>query len=72
MVWELLARPGEAPQQYSLTGDEAIALLNAAIKRVEQAKLPWEGTIPLKPSANLLKLVRLSQIEMVKEGPDEG
>jgi CRISPR-associated protein Csb1 len=73
MEWELLARPGEAPQKFSLAGDEAIALLNAAIDAAGKTGLPWESApIALKPSAQLLKLVRLSQLEAVREGPDAG
>lgn len=73
MEWELLARPGEAPQKFSLAGDEAIALLNTAIDAAGKTGLPWESApIALKPSAQLLKLVRLSQLEKVREGPDAG
>lgn len=73
MEWELLARPGDAPQKFSLTGDEAVSVLNAAINAANMAALPWESApITLKPSAQLLKLVRLSQLEAVKEGPDAG
>jgi CRISPR-associated protein Csb1 len=73
MEWELLARPGEAPRKFSLTADEAIALLKAAIESARKTGLPWEeAPIPLKPSPELLKLVRLSQLEAVKEGPDAG
>lgn len=71
MEWELLARPGEEPKRYSLTADQAIELLNDAIAGIDAAKLPWESEpITLKPSAELLKLVRLSQHEAVKEGQD--
>jgi CRISPR-associated protein Csb1 len=71
MEWELLARPGEDPEKFSLTSDEAVALLNAAIESAGKNELPWEKEpILLKPSLNLLKLVRLSQLEAVKEEPD--
>jgi CRISPR-associated protein Csb1 len=71
MEWELLACPGEPPKKFSLTGDVAIALLNAAIEEARNVGLPWESTpVQLKPSAELLKLVRLSQLEAVREGPD--
>lgn len=73
MEWELLARPGEAPRKFSLNADEAVALLNAAIESAAKTALPWEGApLTLKPSSQLLKLVRLSQLETVKEGPDGG
>jgi hypothetical protein len=68
MEWELLARPGDTPQRFSLTGEEAVALLDTAVK---MKKTPWEDKpVRLTPSAQLLKLVRLSQLEAVKEGPD--
>ena len=70
MKWELLARPGEPPQEYPLTGDAAINLLNAAIEEAKKAKLPWEDKLTLKPSAQLLKLVRLSQLKAVQEDSD--
>jgi CRISPR-associated protein Csb1 len=73
MEWELLAQPGETPRKFSLTGKEAVALLNAAFERARIAGLRWESEpVSLKPSAQLLKLVRLSQLEAVKEGPDAG
>jgi CRISPR-associated protein Csb1 len=73
MEWELLARPGDTPQKYSLTSDAAIAPLNDAIEAAGKTELSWESSpITLKPSAQLLRLVRLSQLEAVKEGPDAG
>ena len=70
MEWELLERPGEPPQKYPLTGDDAINLLNAAIEEAKEFKLPWEDKLTLKPSAQLLKLVRLSQLKAVQEDSD--
>jgi CRISPR-associated protein Csb1 len=68
MEWELLERPGAAPARFSLTGDAAIELLNDAIASAEKVKLPWTKVpIPLKPSQELVKLVRLSQLEATKE-----
>ena len=67
MEWELLARPGEPPQKFPLTGDAAINLLNAAIEEAKKAKLPWEDKLTLKPSAQLLELVRRSQLEAVQD-----
>jgi CRISPR-associated protein Csb1 len=73
MEWELLSQPGESPQKFSLTASEAITLLNGAIESAVGAGLPWEGEpVHLTPSAELLKLVRLSQREAIKEGSDAG
>lgn len=60
-VWELLDLPGKPPKSFSLDGDAAVALLNAAIKEAVDANLPWEGEIPLTPSNDLMALVKKSQ-----------
>ncbi len=61
-VWELLDNPGEAEHKtFSLTGDEAVALFNAAVAEARKAGLPWEGEILLKPSEDLIQLVAKSQ-----------
>jgi len=68
MEWELLERPGVTPAKVSLTGDAAIKLLSDAVASAKNAKLPWaEKPVPLKPSQELVKLVRLSQLEATKE-----
>jgi CRISPR-associated protein Csb1 len=73
MEWELLDRPGSLPQKFSLNGDQAIKLLGQAIEAAKDKRLPWqEEPICLKPSPKLLELVRRSQLEATKEGPDEG
>lgn len=70
MTWELLAKPGEAPKTFSLSGDEAIGLLKAAVAAAKDAKLEWEEkAIELVPQDKLAELVRLSQLEATK---DEG
>lgn len=61
-VWELLDNPGEAEHKtYSLTGDEAAVLFNAAVAEAKAAGLPWEGDILLKPCEDLIQLVAKSQ-----------
>jgi CRISPR-associated protein Csb1 len=73
MIWELLDRPGEAPKTYSLSGDYAVKLLEASVNAAKAAALPWaEQPILLKPSAELVKLVRLSQLEATREESDAG
>jgi len=62
MSWELLERPGAEPRSFELSGEQAVALLNEAIAASTQAGLTWrEEPIPLKPSGQLLELVRKSQ-----------
>jgi len=68
MQWELLDRPGATPAKFSLSGDAAVKLLNDALTSAETAKLRWaKEPILLKPSQELVKLVRLSQLEATKE-----
>jgi CRISPR-associated protein Csb1 len=72
MEWELLAKPGETPRKFTLTGDDAKALLKAAIKTAKDAGLEFEKSLTLKPSDDLKKLVRKSQDLAIKEvGGDE-
>lgn len=61
-VWELLDTPGEAEhKQYRLSGDQAVALFNAAVEQAGARGLPWEGEILLRPSDDLIQLVARSQ-----------
>lgn len=62
MTWELLERPGDEPRSFKLTGEQSVALLNEAIAAAKHAGLIWrEEPILLKPSGQLLELVRKSQ-----------
>lgn len=73
MAWELLERPGEVPKTFELTADEATALLQEAVAAAGQNGITWrEQPVTLKPSAELLKLVRLSQLQATKETAEEG
>lgn len=68
MEWELLARPGMAFERFGLTMNTAIALLKDAVAAAADAKLTWtKEPVLLKPSEELVKLVRLSQLEATKE-----
>jgi len=68
MVWELLDRPGEEPERFSLTGDAAVDLLQGAVEAARQKGLPWpEEPLVLEPSEELVKLVRLSQLENARK-----
>lgn len=62
MEWELLDRPGQVPRRFTLTSHEAIALLSQAAEEAKKANLPWPTEpVVLKPSTQLLELVRRSQ-----------
>lgn len=70
--WELLESPGKAPRKFGMNGDQAIALLNEAISAAQQAGLPWmQEKLTLKPSPELIELVRQSQ-EMAAKEKGEG
>ena len=60
-VWELLDRPGQSPETFEITPDDAIELLGEAISEARAKGLPWEGEISLTPSDELVELVRRSQ-----------
>ncbi len=61
-VWQLLDKPGEAPQSFTISPDEAVALFRSAVEWAKKAGLPWmEEELVLKPSPQLAGLVRRSQ-----------
>ncbi len=71
--WELLGQPGKTPEAFELNADQAISLLNAAIKEAEAKKLPWrKEPLTLKPAEKLVALIRKSQELAVSSGADEG
>ena len=66
--WELLEKPGQNMRKFRLAGDQAIELLNTAIAAAKQAGLSWmEEKLTLKPSPELIELVRQSQEAAAKE-----
>jgi CRISPR-associated protein Csb1 len=70
--WELLEKPGQTPRSFRMNGDGAIALLSKAIVAAKSAGLPWmEQKLTLKPSPELIELVRQSQ-EMAAKEKGEG
>lgn len=60
-VWELLDTPGEAPRQFELSGDDAVALLQQVVSEAKNANLPWYDEINLVPTPDLMQLVTRSQ-----------
>jgi hypothetical protein len=70
LKWSLLDR--KHPKDFSLTGDESIALLQAAVDAAKKAGLPWrEEPLVLQPSDKLVKLVVKSQLLAIKKGVEE-
>jgi CRISPR-associated protein Csb1 len=68
MKWELLEKPGDAPADFTLTSDSAIALLAEAAETAASTGLRWpDAPIQLVPQQKLVDLVRLSQLEATKE-----
>jgi CRISPR-associated protein Csb1 len=68
MVWELLDRPGAEPCIFSLNGENALRLLNAAVAQAKATGLPWpDEPVVLRPSQALVDLVRLSQRHAARE-----
>jgi CRISPR-associated protein Csb1 len=72
MQWELLAKPGETPQMFTLNSDNAITLLNDAVAHAAKLGMTWhDKRITLKPSKSLVDLVRRSQEQAVKGEAEE-
>jgi CRISPR-associated protein Csb1 len=69
-VWELLDRPGQPAKTFSMDGEAAATLVNEAIAAA--AGLPWmKEKLTLKPTPELVDLVRRSQEVMAAEGEEE-
>jgi len=72
--WALLDKPGVNPRTFRVSGEQATALLNEAVKFAKGAGLDWmEKKLTLTPSDELVKLVKQSQELAAKEkGDGEG
>lgn len=72
-TWELLDQPGEEPTQFALSGNQAVALYKEAVGAAREAGLPFmEAELVLKPSPQLVQLVRKSQELAAKTATEEG
>lgn len=69
--WELIDKPGQEPKRFQLSGDAALALLNEAVDAAKKAGLPWDDEIELRPSDDLVELVRRSQRLAASAAGDE-
>lgn len=71
--WELLARPGEEPRKFELPTEQARSVYQQAVDEAKGAGLPWlEQELVLKPSRQLLELVRQSQVLAAEVTADIG
>ena len=62
-VWELLDHPGEQPQKFEFPSDQGREVYRQAVQEAQKAGLPWlEREMALKPSRQLIALVRQSQL----------
>lgn len=67
--WELIAEPGQVPEQVSIDGEAAIALLKEAIAAAEALGLTWmKKPLKLKPTKRLVELVQKSQQRQATKG----
>lgn len=73
LEWELLAKPGKAPERFSLDRANAVKLLNTSIEAAESNGLKWhQEPLTLKPSEKLVGLIRKSQKLAVDEDEKGG
>ena len=72
-VWELLDRPGGQPQEFELPSDQGREVYRQAVQEAQEAGLPWlEREMALKPSRQLIALVRQSQQLAAETAADGG
>ena len=72
-VWELLDRPGDQPQKFELPSEQGREVYRQAVQEAQQAGLPWlEREMALKPSRQLIALVRESQLRAAETDADGG
>lgn len=72
-VWELLDEPGAEPKRFTLDRPGALRLFRDAVSAATTAGLPWQkDEVILKPSPQLVELVRRSQFLAAQETLDDG
>ena len=73
VVWQLLDRPGGEPQKFDLPSERAQEVYQLAVREARATGLPWlEQEMVLKPSRQLLALVRQSQLLAAATTADDG
>jgi CRISPR-associated protein Csb1 len=69
-IWEIVNRPGTSPVVVDVPVAAAREVLSEAVREARDAGLPWqEKEVRLQPSADLLRLVAISQKLAAKESP---
>ncbi len=72
-VWELLGAPGREPDQFAFPLEQAREVYRQAVEEARAAGLPWlDRELALKPSSQLLALVRQSQTLAAEVTADGG
>jgi CRISPR-associated protein Csb1 len=73
-IWELLGAPGTAPNQFTLSGTEAIHLLEEAVIAAKEAGLSWNtDEVLLTPRPDLVEMVIQSRnAGNADDGQEEG
>ena len=75
VVWELLDGPGNEPWKFDFPAEQARSVYQQAVDEARSIGLPWlESVLVLKPSRQLLDLVRQSQLlaaEITADGGEE-
>lgn len=71
-VWSLLDTPGETEKEYVLNGSEAVNLFKDALADAKAIGLPWDGEVPLTPTADLVELLAKSQELAMHQTAEEG
>lgn len=72
MQWELLARPGTAPERFVVESPQAIDLLGESVAAASKLGLRWrEEPVVLAPSEQLVRLVVRSQQLAAAQGGSE-
>ena len=63
VAWELLDGPGNDPRKFSFPAAQARSVYQQAVQKAKDTGLPWlDQELTLKPSRQLLALVRQSQV----------
>jgi len=71
--WELIGKPGDTPKPLEITAETAVSVFTVAVEEATKAKLPWmRKELKLRPSRELVELVKRSQDLAAKVGPGEG